>query len=241
MQQQINLNDPNYIQIVINQVRNPLYLGRSPTSIIITSYDSNNNMIDQISSGINGQSTQTALITLNSMTSMSKIVGTANSFTFTISPQTPFYAGGDLQFVFPLSFTFSTISCNSIFGLESIDSSPSCSRTNQKVKTEKYYYPSTTQSIIIVLSGIINPFSVKPTDPFLIQTYDQNKNMVCQYLGDSSGVFTALPGTLIFNNGYPQRSSNQANTLISLTLSFKLATQIERNGLIQISINNKYI
>lgn len=82
----IAVNQNSYIQLRIRQVRNPVVLTTSATSITIQTLTTSNKVIDQISTGLQGVSSVAAAITFGSISSSSTVVGTTTTMTFKLQP-----------------------------------------------------------------------------------------------------------------------------------------------------------
>jgi len=79
---------------------------------------------------------------------------------FKIQPALNFLIGGKLEIIFPDDFTFSNdVRCSAILGLATHQEDPGCTKVNNTITTQGYFYPDITNVIWIAVYGLYNPIS----------------------------------------------------------------------------------
>lgn len=82
------------------------------------------------------------------------------------------------------------MSCIRILGLTTITgNSYSCTASSQIIRTNNLQYPNLSNALILIVSKIKNPSTMKPTDTFIFKTFDADGSLIC--ISSASSSFTA--------------------------------------------------
>jgi hypothetical protein len=210
------------ISIVINGVINPATT-TTTSSFAITSYYANTSTpVDTLSSGLTLTAQPVSLLS-GTVSSGSLVVAAASSYTLTLQNRNPLPANSYLTVTFPSDFpTNGTPSLGSF----SAGGAPVPGCSMSAVSAMKFNFSTTCfpsallaqTTISILINGLMNPLSTKPTASLQLETYFNGKLMEFLYAGVTATMST--PTALSFASLTPASATANAQTSYVLALTF---------------------